>query len=33
MIEELIDHAVAQRILERRPSVEALFAAGTLELV
>jgi 4,5-dihydroxyphthalate decarboxylase len=26
MIEELLDHAVAQRILRRRPSVEELFA-------
>ena len=26
MIEELIDHAVAQRILRRRPSVERLFS-------
>ena len=29
MIEELIDHAVAQEILRRRPSVEDLFAATT----
>jgi hypothetical protein len=27
MIEELLDHAVAQKILRRRPSVEELFAA------
>jgi ABC-type nitrate/sulfonate/bicarbonate transport system substrate-binding protein len=32
MIDELVDHAVAQRILGRRPAVESLFAAGTLEL-
>jgi 4,5-dihydroxyphthalate decarboxylase len=32
-IEELIDHAVSQRILDRRPSVESLFAEGTLGLV
>jgi 4,5-dihydroxyphthalate decarboxylase len=31
MIEELIDHAVRQRILRRRPAVESLFAAGTVE--
>jgi 4,5-dihydroxyphthalate decarboxylase len=31
-IEELIDHALRQRILRRRPAVESLFAAGTLEL-
>lgn len=31
-IEKLIDHAVRQRILERRPPVETLFAAGTLGL-
>ncbi|HEX7299399.1 MAG TPA: hypothetical protein VF257_10340 [Solirubrobacteraceae bacterium] len=28
MIDELIDHAVAQRILERRPDVHSLFAAS-----
>jgi hypothetical protein len=28
MIEELLDHAAAQRILTRRPAVEELFAAG-----
>lgn len=33
VIEELIDHAMAQRILERRPAVESLFADGTLDLV
>jgi 4,5-dihydroxyphthalate decarboxylase len=33
VIEELIGHAVDQRILERRPAVESLFAAGTLDLV
>ncbi|HZO61770.1 MAG TPA: hypothetical protein VFB35_02200 [Gaiellaceae bacterium] len=32
-IEELIGHALAQRILSRRPLLERLFAAGTLELV
>ncbi len=31
-IEELVDHAVRQRILRRRPAVESLFAAETLEL-
>jgi 4,5-dihydroxyphthalate decarboxylase len=31
-IEELIGHAVAQRILDRRPAVESLFAQGTLDL-
>ena len=31
-IEELIDHAVRQKILARRPAVETLFAPGTLEL-
>jgi 4,5-dihydroxyphthalate decarboxylase len=31
-IEELVDHAVAQRILERRPAVERLFAESTLDL-
>jgi 4,5-dihydroxyphthalate decarboxylase len=33
VIEELLDHAMAQRILERRPTVESLFAPGTLDLV
>ncbi len=32
-IEELIGHALAQRILRRRPSLEELFAPSTLELV
>jgi 4,5-dihydroxyphthalate decarboxylase len=32
-IEELIDHAVRQRILAQRPAVESLFAEQTLELV
>jgi 4,5-dihydroxyphthalate decarboxylase len=32
MIEELIGHAVSQRILASRPSVDSLFAPGTLEL-
>jgi 4,5-dihydroxyphthalate decarboxylase len=31
-IEELIDHAVSQGILDRRPAVDGLFAEGTLEL-
>lgn len=31
-IEELIDHAVRQRILRSRPAVESLFAESTLEL-
>ena len=31
-IEELIDHATRQRILDRRPAVDSLFAEGTLEL-
>jgi 4,5-dihydroxyphthalate decarboxylase len=33
MIEELLDHAVDQRILDRRPAVEDLFAERTLGLV
>jgi 4,5-dihydroxyphthalate decarboxylase len=32
VIEELIDHAVRQKILRRRPTVESLFAQGTLDL-
>jgi 4,5-dihydroxyphthalate decarboxylase len=32
VIEELIEHAVSQRILDRRPSVESLFAESTLNL-
>ncbi|HEX3650788.1 MAG TPA: hypothetical protein VHV49_20375 [Pseudonocardiaceae bacterium] len=32
VIEELLDHAMAQRILTRRPVVEDLFAEGTLDL-
>lgn len=32
-IEELLDHAVRQRILERRPAVESLFAERTLDLI
>jgi 4,5-dihydroxyphthalate decarboxylase len=32
-IEELIDHAVHQKILARRPAVESLFAEPTLDLV
>ena len=31
-IDELLDHAVSQKILRRRPSVEELFAARTLDL-
>jgi 4,5-dihydroxyphthalate decarboxylase len=31
-IERLIDHAVRQKILTRRPDVESLFAPGTLDL-
>jgi ABC-type nitrate/sulfonate/bicarbonate transport system substrate-binding protein len=31
-LEKLLDHAVAQHILTRRPSVESLFAAGSLDL-
>jgi 4,5-dihydroxyphthalate decarboxylase len=31
-LDELIDHAMDQRILERRPSLESLFAPATLEL-
>lgn len=33
VLEELIDHALAQRILRRRPSVDELFAAETRDLV
>jgi 4,5-dihydroxyphthalate decarboxylase len=32
MIEKLLDHAVRQRILERRPAVESLFAESTLDM-
>jgi 4,5-dihydroxyphthalate decarboxylase len=32
-LEKLLDHALAQHILTRRPSVESLFAAGTLDLI
>ena len=32
VIEELLDHAVSQRILERRPDVDSLFAESTVEL-
>src|SRR6266498_1925977 len=32
IIEELIDHAVRQKILDRRPAIEALFAEDTLGL-
>ncbi|MDT7707177.1 MAG: hypothetical protein QOG20_2784 [Pseudonocardiales bacterium] len=31
-IERLLDHAVAQKILDRRPDVDALFAKGTHDL-
>jgi len=31
-IEELLDHALSQRILRRRPELDELFAAGTLDL-
>jgi 4,5-dihydroxyphthalate decarboxylase len=33
VLEELIDHALSQQILTRRPELESLFAAGTLDLV
>ena len=32
-IEELIEHAVSQRILDRRPTVESLFAESTVDLI
>jgi 4,5-dihydroxyphthalate decarboxylase len=32
VIEELIEHAVSQRILDRRPAVESLFAEATRDL-
>jgi 4,5-dihydroxyphthalate decarboxylase len=32
VIEELIDHAVSQHILDRRPDVDSLFAPSTLGL-
>lgn len=32
VIEELIEHAVSQRILDRRPAVESLFAESTVNL-
>jgi 4,5-dihydroxyphthalate decarboxylase len=31
-IEKLLDLAMAQKILDRRPTVESLFAAGTHDL-
>jgi 4,5-dihydroxyphthalate decarboxylase len=31
-LEKLLDHAVAQKILDRRPALESLFAAGTTDL-
>jgi 4,5-dihydroxyphthalate decarboxylase len=33
VLDELIDHAMSQHILARRPELESVFAAGTLELV
>jgi 4,5-dihydroxyphthalate decarboxylase len=33
VVEELIDHAIQQRILDRRPALESLFAEGTRDLV
>ena len=33
VLEKLVDHALAQKILARRPPVESLFAESTLELV
>jgi 4,5-dihydroxyphthalate decarboxylase len=33
VIEELIGHAVSQRILDRRPDVGSLFAEGTRDLI
>jgi 4,5-dihydroxyphthalate decarboxylase len=32
VVEELIEHAVSQRILDRRPTVESLFAESTVNL-
>jgi 4,5-dihydroxyphthalate decarboxylase len=32
VIEELIEHAMSQRILDRRPAVESLFAESTRDL-
>ena len=32
MIEQLVEHAVRQKILDRRPALESLFAEGTLDL-
>jgi 4,5-dihydroxyphthalate decarboxylase len=32
VIEELLEHAMSQRILDRRPTVESLFAASTRDL-
>jgi 4,5-dihydroxyphthalate decarboxylase len=32
VIEELIDHALSQKILDRRPTVDSLFAQSTLDL-
>jgi 4,5-dihydroxyphthalate decarboxylase len=33
VLDELIDHAMSQHILARRPELESVFAPGTLELV
>jgi 4,5-dihydroxyphthalate decarboxylase len=33
MIEQLIDHALTQRILDHRPGIDELFAEGTRDLV
>jgi 4,5-dihydroxyphthalate decarboxylase len=33
MIEKLIDHALSQRILDRRPQIDELFAEGTRDLM
>jgi 4,5-dihydroxyphthalate decarboxylase len=33
VLDELIDHAMSQHILARRPALETVFAAGTLDLV
>lgn len=33
MIDKLVDHAISQRILDRRPAIEDVFAEGTHDLV
>jgi 4,5-dihydroxyphthalate decarboxylase len=33
VIEELIHHALSQKILDRRPALDSLFAPGTLDLI